>query len=162
MPKPDHRSQMARAWLHFHAARKGRGSGVQPRVSTGRSIHAVSSITPLLMEEIEDGACASHRIPRPAEARFIELLKPERRHDGRGACPRGMGCLTRPDSLNSLRRRGDRSLPPPTVSFDHPPNRGVPKCLAVHGPHVAAIFDIPRHPHDCQSRFLRHLCGYVE
>jgi hypothetical protein len=27
MPKPDHRSQMARAWLHFHAARKGRGSG---------------------------------------------------------------------------------------------------------------------------------------
>ena len=43
MPKPDHRSQMARAWLHFHTAREmpGRGSGVQPRVSTGRSIHAV-------------------------------------------------------------------------------------------------------------------------
>jgi hypothetical protein len=33
MPKPDHRSQMARAWLHFHAARKGRGSGsAAPRV----------------------------------------------------------------------------------------------------------------------------------
>jgi hypothetical protein len=43
-----------------------------------------------------------------------------------------------------------------------PPNRGVPKRLAVHCPHVAAIFDIPRHPRDCQPRFLRHLCGYVE
>ena len=33
MPKPDHRSQMAWAWLHFHAARKGRGSGsAAPRV----------------------------------------------------------------------------------------------------------------------------------
>jgi hypothetical protein len=33
MPKSDHRSQMARAWLHFHAARKGRGSGsAAPRV----------------------------------------------------------------------------------------------------------------------------------
>ena len=55
MPKPDHRSQMARAWLHFHAARKGRGSGVQPRVSTGRSIHAAPSITPSPREGIEDG-----------------------------------------------------------------------------------------------------------
>ena len=55
MPKPDHRSQMARVWLHFHAARKGRGSGVQPRVSTGRSIHAVPSITPSPREGIEDG-----------------------------------------------------------------------------------------------------------
>ena len=55
MPKPDHRSQMARAWLHFHAARKGRGSGVQPRVSTGPSIHAVPSITPSPREGIEDG-----------------------------------------------------------------------------------------------------------
>ena len=55
MPKPDHRSQMARAWLHFHAARKGRGSGVQPRVSTGLSIHAAPSITPSPSEGIEDG-----------------------------------------------------------------------------------------------------------
>jgi hypothetical protein len=33
MPKPDHQSQVAWAWLHSHAARKERGSGVQPRVS---------------------------------------------------------------------------------------------------------------------------------
>ena len=58
MPKPDHQSQMARAWLHFHAARKGRGSGVQPRVSTGRSIHAEPTISPSLREGIED-------VPRP-------------------------------------------------------------------------------------------------
>ena len=62
VPKPDHRSQMARAWLHFHAARKGRGSGVQPRVSTGRSIHAVPSITPSLREGIENSrAMVRHR-----------------------------------------------------------------------------------------------------
>jgi hypothetical protein len=50
-------------------------AGVQPRVSTGRSIHAVPSITPSLREGIGDWACASHRISQPAEGRFVELLK---------------------------------------------------------------------------------------
>jgi hypothetical protein len=55
MPKPDHRSQMARACLHFHAARRDVEAGVRPRVSTGQSIHAVPSITPSPREGIEDG-----------------------------------------------------------------------------------------------------------
>ena len=44
-------------------------AGVQPRVSTGRSIHAVPSITPSLREGIEDGPKPTRR-PRshPASA----------------------------------------------------------------------------------------------
>ena len=59
------------AWLHFHAARKRTWKqGVQPCVSTGRSIHAVPSITPSPREGIEDGPRLRQlRAPRSGQRR---------------------------------------------------------------------------------------------
>ena len=54
---------LAWAWPHFHAAlRRTWKQGAQPCVSTGRSIHAVPSITPSPREGIEDGPRL--RLPR--------------------------------------------------------------------------------------------------
>jgi hypothetical protein len=57
MPKPDHRSQMARAWLHFHAAlgRTWKQGSAGPACRLAKPIHAVSSISPSLREGIDDG-----------------------------------------------------------------------------------------------------------
>src|SRR5208337_3856980 len=69
-----------------------------------------------------------------------------------------------PDCAQALNmgRVPERSLWPPPLSINRPLNRWFPKCLAVRGPHFAGVVDIPMYPRDCQSRFLRHRCSYVQ
>jgi hypothetical protein len=49
VPKPDHRSRVAWAWLRFHAALKRTWKqGAQPYVSTGGSIHAAAQVSTIV------------------------------------------------------------------------------------------------------------------
>ena len=122
---------MARAWLHFHAARKGRGSGVQPRVSTGRSIHAVPSITPSPREGIEVGPRLrvrtpfQSRWPRPTRgppirgrsgAALGDVARTHLPMSARGACFRG---VSRRMSAMALREGSNRRPPPSPANYPH-------------------------------------------
>ena len=112
MPKPDHRSRMALAWLHFHAARKLRGSGVQPRVSTGRSIHAVPSITPSPREGIGYGPRLPEtaRLPAKLSRAWLRPLSRRQRQPAAGSHVALAGAAHGPETVDHAAGRRDEAF----------------------------------------------------